>query len=608
MRIVSKINVALAIVVGVSAALNFAALQATVVPRFVSLEDEAARRNQARILEAIDMQKDQVAASARDYAFWDDSFAYMHRQNEAYEAKNLTAEPMRALNVNFYVALENDGRVKIDRGFDHSGAEPRQIRLFDQGAFAEAHPLRAAFAEPASRTGLVATPDGIAAVGYAPILDSERNGPQAGVLLFGKLLDLDLLRSTTKVDFELKPVEGEAADGVMTRLDDVIQIRSTLRDLEGRPIGDVISRTSRLVSAAGERAVWAALGLLVLAGIALILTLAFVLRAIALKRITAMQQHLLRIKTTGTLETLLEDGRRDELSEMVAAFNDMAGELESLRERLRRQDYRHGAADQAADILHNIRNAVSPIGAIVADLGAQTAAPWKTNVGKALQELDAADLQPERRGKLAQFVTLSASRYVEEDARRAEDVRALQGIVRHVDNILRDEEAVSQGERAVEAIDLGRQFRAVAKVVSRRPGISVDVDIDPTVRALGHRMPLEQIWGNLLINAAEAIEATGRGKGAITVRAAQTTSAGAPALEVTVADDGDGVAPELMARIFERGFSTRRERSGGLGLHWSANAVAAMGGRLSMESPGAGLGATVRIVLPMAPADLRSAA
>lgn len=608
MRIVSKINLTLAAVVGVSAILNFAALNATVAPRFTELEDEAANQNQQRVVEAIQLQKDQVAASARDYAFWDDTFAYMHGQNDTYEAKNLTAESMKALNVNFYLALNDLGGVKIDKGFNYSGDEPQEIRLLSDGAVAEANALRAPFAEPASRTGLINTQFGVVAVGYAPILDSARKGPAAGTLLFGKLLDLDLLRTTTKVDFELRPSSGARLEGAMTHSSDAIQVATTLVDLEGKPIVDVVSKTFRAISHAGNEAVWAALSLLVFGGIVLILTLAFVLRRIALKRIERMQRHLLTIRATGALESLPADGGKDELSEMVSAFNAMTAQLGSLREQLRRQDYQHGAADHAADILHNIRNAISPIGAILSDLGNEADAPWKSNLDKALAELRTGELGPDRRGKLTQFVSLSAGRLLDEERKRGADLKTLQGIVKHVDGILRDEEAVSKIDRVFEAIDLNEQITTAAQVVARRPGVSVDVDLMGNVSIAGHRTPLEQIWANLLINSAEAIQATGRGEGRIKIGVAEASLNGVPALDISITDDGDGIAPELIETIFQKGFSTRRDRSGGLGLHWCANAAGSMGGRLFAESEGPGRGATFHLILPRSKADIRSAA
>ena len=72
-------------------------------------------------------------------------------------------------------------------------------------------------------------------------------------------IDLDLLRETTKVDFELRPFAGAVASNSMVHSDDAIEVTSTLMDVEGKPIADLVSKTSRSISSAGHQAVWAAL-------------------------------------------------------------------------------------------------------------------------------------------------------------------------------------------------------------------------------------------------------------------------------------------------------------------------------------------------------------
>ena len=62
-----------------------------------------------------------------------------------------------------------------------------------------------------------------------------------------------------------------------------------------------------------------------------------------------------------------------------------------------------------------------------------------------------------------------------------------------------------------------------------------------------------------------------------------------------------GIAPEAMASLFQRGFSTKQEKKGGIGLHWCANSVIAMNGKIHATSDGAGQGATFHLLLPAAP-------
>ena len=63
--------------------------------------------------------------------------------------------------------------------------------------------------------------------------------------------------------------------------------------------------------------------------------------------------------------------------------------------------------------------------------------------------------------------------------------------------------------------------------------------------------------------------------------------------------NGTGIAMEQMPHLFERGFSTKT-RGSGIGLHWCANTVSAMGGRIYATSPGIGQGACLHLLLPLA--------
>jgi signal transduction histidine kinase len=67
---------------------------------------------------------------------------------------------------------------------------------------------------------------------------------------------------------------------------------------------------------------------------------------------------------------------------------------------------------------------------------------------------------------------------------------------------------------------------------------------------------------------------------------------------VHVRDNGEGFEQARAKHFFERGFSSRDQKSGGLGLHWCANALSLMRGTLALTSDGAGLGATATITLP----------
>ena len=75
-----------------------------------------------------------------------------------------------------------------------------------------------------------------------------------------------------------------------------------------------------------------------------------------------------------------------------------------------------------------------------------------------------------------------------------------------------------------------------------------------------------------------------------------------------LSDSAGGVAPKNLPRLFQKGFSTKSQATNSeFGLHWCANALAALGGAISVHSDGIGRGTRFEIRLPLREADLQAA-
>jgi signal transduction histidine kinase len=112
---------------------------------------------------------------------------------------------------------------------------------------------------------------------------------------------------------------------------------------------------------------------------------------------------------------------------------------------------------------------------------------------------------------------------------------------------------------------------------------------------------LHQIIQNIVLNAAEAIRESRRESGAVRVSAREVSGreGGEDCLELIFADNGVGIDPENLARLFERGFTTKSHMSNsGFGLHWCANVLNALGGAIEASSDGIGRGACLRMRVP----------
>jgi two-component system NtrC family sensor kinase len=105
-----------------------------------------------------------------------------------------------------------------------------------------------------------------------------------------------------------------------------------------------------------------------------------------------------------------------------------------------------------------------------------------------------------------------------------------------------------------------------------------------------------QILINLLRNAKYAMDAqSGNAKRLV----ARVGLASPDRVRITIADNGVGIAPEHLTRIFNHGFTTKKDGHG-FGLHSGANAAKEMGGTLSAQSDGPGKGAEFTLELPTA--------
>ena len=71
-------------------------------------------------------------------------------------------------------------------------------------------------------------------------------------------------------------------------------------------------------------------------------------------------------------------------------------------------------------------------------------------------------------------------------------------------------------------------------------------------------------------------------------------------VQVQVADNGVGIAPQNLTKVFSQGFTTRRGGHG-FGLHSGAIGAAELGGSLAVQSDGLGCGTTFTLELPVAP-------
>jgi len=141
-------------------------------------------------------------------------------------------------------------------------------------------------------------------------------------------------------------------------------------------------------------------------------------------------------------------------------------------------------------------------------------------------------------------------------------------------------------------IDIAELVRYSASA-SVPPGIGLEVETAGDLpRVLGHHDALAAALSNVILNAVDACD----GKGRITVSAAKSRIGGRDAVRIEVSDDGSGIAPDELERIWDP-YVTHKPGGTGLGLAIARQAVLAHDGTVEASSA-LGKGTQVRFILP----------
>lgn len=170
-------------------------------------------------------------------------------------------------------------------------------------------------------------------------------------------------------------------------------------------------------------------------------------------------------------------------------------------------------------------------------------------------------------------------------------------IVRNLKSFSRLDEAELKDASIVDGIE------STLKILSQyygRDKIKVVKKFGEVPTVLCYPGQLNQLWMNLLSNAAQALDSTE--EPAVTIE----TRGGSEQVVVTISDNGPGIPPEIQSKIFDPFYTTKPVGQGtGLGLSICHSIVERHGGQILLDSsPGEGTSFTVKIPVHRKPEDL----
>lgn len=588
-------------------------LNYTVLPAFEQLEQRAAEEQISRAHNAIERLQDALVTQATDYSYWDESYAYVQQPNQTFESENLAGEGyLQTLGIDYWAVLRSDGQIIWSDAVDKTG---ERHDIASKNAI-DQHISKPVFLKASIGQTRYVTYANIGnqlfILTATDIKKSNKTGTTVGSMVFGKRLPPEIVQAAVRApvtmikrdsaDFQTLINQNENVSDWSVLQQKQIVSYITLYDMNTTPLSLVSFTSDRSIYSAGQKAlVLAALGM-IFAIITLILILGYGLRAVTIKRLQNLEGHLASNKSLRQLrDTGLSEGE-DEIASLAKGFQKLAAELAQAEEQLRETSYVQGKADSAAGVLHNVRNALVPVTAMHGKWFEESNGTLFSHLQLATKELSDPSLEPERQAALQKFLVAATTEYLAENEIRKADLINTKISMNQISEILasyHDDSDTETSQTGLSILEIVEQ-----SIGSAQPAENDHVAItlpETDIMVLGNHIQLIQIFSNLFVNATESLESSSRSDKRLDVTWQEDALAGEVIVFIT--DNGEGMDSETLARAFEPGFSTRKEKFGGLGLHWCANTISILGGRLAIESEGLGKGARVIVTLKSYPAD-----
>ena len=318
---------------------------------------------------------------------------------------------------------------------------------------------------------------------------------------------------------------------------------------------------------------------------------------------TNTQDALLEAKQT--LEQRVAERTR-ELQEQVVAREHAHSELASMQRQLMDLSRQSGMAELATGVLHNVGNALNSVNV------SATLVTDRIRNSRLANLVRVADKLREHRDDLAEFVSQDpagkmipdylinvSSQLQKEHTSVLEELNALASNVEHVKGIVAVQQTHTRIGGVIEMLPVTPIVEEALKIAEggfERQGIRLVREFEQLPTLAVDRHKILQILHNLLRNAEQALAEGIQEIGVITIR---TLRHGEDCIRIQVEDNGVGIEGESLKHLFAFGFTTKRDGHG-FGLHSGAIAAKQMGGSLSAESKGSGMGATFTLELPVA--------
>jgi len=264
-----------------------------------------------------------------------------------------------------------------------------------------------------------------------------------------------------------------------------------------------------------------------------------------------------------------------------------------------------GMAEVATAVLHNVGNVLNSVNVsanVLTDTLRRSKLPGLMKAADLMRDHQShigEFLENDAKGKqLPVYLEKLADHLSKEQELMISELGSLSKNIDHIKDIVSMQQSYSRVSGVAEWISpvelVEDAVRMNAGALSRHQ-VEIVRDLEKTLpKVLVEKHKVLQILVNLISNAKYAMDEANPQEKRLTLKVSSNESR----FKISIEDNGVGISPENLVRVFAHGFTTK-QTGHGFGLHSSALAAKEMGGELSASSDGIGSGATFTLELPL---------
>ncbi len=302
-------------------------------------------------------------------------------------------------------------------------------------------------------------------------------------------------------------------------------------------------------------------------------------------------------------------GRDAALRHEIAERERAERELQSLHAQLITASHQAGMAEVATGVLHNVGNVLNSVNV------SATLVTDKLSIHRLNNLVRTAEMLRDKNGDLGEFLLndpkgklipgylCNLSKHLAAERQEAlVELELLTKNIEHIKEIVSMQQNYARVAGIVENLPPEALVEDALRMTTgslQRHHIEVVREYTCSAHVTAERHKALQILVNMIRNSKHAMDEVSPSTKILKLRIHES----APGfVAISIIDNGVGIAPDNLTKIFSHGFTTRKDGHG-FGLHSAALAAQQMGGRISVHSDGEGLGATFSLELPMVQAE-----